>query len=151
MAMLTIEFETWLEQQRSTVIEYLISQKISPELLSESPAFALAPHLVIWTVSSDDKKDIASGWILNVANFTEYICGEDINSPRRAIVASIKKWQKLLRSQGASQNFTSATQVKWLRSQLKILARCLKNRELWQNETVSSVPLLSRAVLDCQI
>jgi len=87
------EFDSWVDLQRTQVIEYLSAQGINNPNVGEWPAFDVAPYFAIWAVESKEVEEKIGWWAFSGDCPTDYVSENGECHPRAALRVLIGSWK----------------------------------------------------------
>jgi hypothetical protein len=82
----------WLAEQRESVEHYLKEECVLHGSVASKPAWFLAPYVSIWTSDSVRYPGSVGYWIICGNLPTDYLGGDDAQTPREAIGRFANRW-----------------------------------------------------------
>ncbi len=87
--------ESWCEEQRNRVADYLASQGVSHGRIGDWPAWHVVPYVSIWAVESKVRPEWIGWWVICGDLPTDYVSASDVEPPqhpRKAMQLIAERW-----------------------------------------------------------
>jgi len=86
---------TWLKDQRTRVVEYLLNEHVLHGGVADRPAWYVAPCLALWSVDSRRAPGRAGWWAVSGDVPTDYVSSADAKTARDAMRVFANQWEAL--------------------------------------------------------
>ena len=100
--------ESWCNQQRAVVADYLRSQSVQHGRIGEWPAWHVFPYVSIWAIESQARPEWIGWWVICGDMPTDYISAADVEHPqhpRKAIRVIARRWLKQAQAWNEGRDF----------------------------------------------
>lgn len=84
--------ERWCAEQRTRVEDYLRQENVKHGRISEWPSWHVTPYVSVWAVESGVRPDRRGWWVISGDLPTDYLSGDEANTPREAVRAIATRW-----------------------------------------------------------
>lgn len=86
--------QAWVDVEKEKVLDFLESESIEYNRISDFPVFYVFPDIALWAVESKEAPGWVAWWVLSGDCPTDYIGSDEIRHPAEALLAFAELWHE---------------------------------------------------------